>query len=368
MEITNKKEKTWKVYSKQVTISNNHTGDIVTLLLKLSGNKIAAVKQEGDFSNCLIYEDRYLQSSWKEGINILNDKWVSCPLHCQISHIQSIEKLANNFIEMPIRALFIRTIILELERIRCHLEKIGIISWNISYPLLSNKVMTLKNNLDMELNLFNNSFFTIGGVREDLEINKLKMIFNITNLLEKKVNRMIKNVQRNIFLKNYLKEVGFLSRDSAKKLSLVGPMARSSGITMDIRKSDPYAGYSYFDFSIPVSDFCDIFGEFQILFDEIIESIKIIKDAIRNIPNGEHCSRYETLELISGSTIMRVESPAGTIFNFIQSKNGSLNEKPRIYKIITPIKINSQGILARITGEEIDNLSLILATIGEGWI
>ncbi|NHJ04111.1 MAG: hypothetical protein EAX90_04765 [Candidatus Heimdallarchaeota archaeon] len=357
-----------KTYDKQITISNKDNKNQVKLLLKLTGNKIAAVKKEGEFCFCSELEKKIEKNSWQNGLNIINSFSFSYNYHFQYAYIRSIEKLSENFIEIPLRAQYLRTIILELERIQNHLNKIGFISWGLSFPFLNNKIMNLEKELKKEIFNFDEFPFKIGGVVKDVENGKIKLIYQLMILVEEKITKVIKNLKSNLILKDILKETGFLSRETVKKLSLVGPLARSSGITIDVRKSDPYEAYTEIDFSIPVSDYCDIYGELLVLCDEIIQSTNIIKQLLFKIPNGEICSSSDKIKLISGSTIVRVESPSGELFTFIQSEQGYLEKNPRLYKITSPLKVNTQGLLSRISGEEIDNLSIILLTIGEGWI
>ena len=368
MNISTKDNHLSKTYDKQIIISNKNNKNRVKLLLKLSGNKIAAVKKEGEFCFCSELEKKLENNSWQNGLNVIDSFSFSYHHHFQNAYIRSIEKLSENFIQVPLRAQYLRTIILELERIQSHLHKIGFISWGLSFPILNNKIMNLEKEISKELSDFDKFPIKIGGVVNDLENDKRKSIYQIIILVEEKITKVIQNIKRNLVLKDILKETGFLSRETVKKLSLVGPLARSSGMTADVRKSDPYEAYTEINFSIPVSDYCDMYGELLVLCDEIIESSKIIKQLLKKLPNGEISSSTDKIKLISGSTIVRVESPSGELFTFIQSKEGFLDKNPRLYKITTPLKINSQGLLSRISGEEIDNISIILLTIGEGWI
>ncbi|HUU79374.1 MAG TPA: hypothetical protein VMX55_13595 [candidate division Zixibacteria bacterium] len=368
MNISAKDDHLSKTYDKQIIVSNKNNKNSVKLLLKLSGNRITAVKKEGEFCFCSELEKKIESNSWKNGLNIIDSFLTSYNHHFQYAYIRSIEKLSENFIQVPLRAQYLRTIILELERLQSHLNKIGFISWGLSFPFLSNKIMNLEKEISKELSDFDKFPIKIGGVVRDFENEKIKSIYRAIILVEEKITKIIQNIKRNLILKDILKETGFISRETVKKLSLVGPLARSSGMTADIRKSDPYEAYTEIDFSIPVSDYCDTYGELLVLCDEIVESSKIIKQLLYKLPNGEISSSTDKIKLISGSTIVRVESPSGELFTFIQSKQGFLDQNPRVYRITTPLKVNSQGLLSRISGEEIDNLSIILLTIGEGWI
>lgn len=129
------------------------------------------------------------------------------------------------------------------------------------------------------------SYTVPGGVRWDVKPDVLNFVYELTNYLERKMKDM-----ESIFVKNpvtihRLKEVGVLTKDEAIKYGLVGPFLRASGVEYDVRKVEPYEVYNEFEWDIPVADEGDSYSRFLVRVEEIRQSIKIIRQAVKNIPD-----------------------------------------------------------------------------------
>ncbi len=360
------------LFDKKISIKNILTEDIAQFHLKITGNKISAARIEGSFDNYLEYSKLLKSNSWDKGLNVSLDKVTLYPYHLQIAYVQTIEKLLGNAMEVSNRAKYLRTIILELERISYHLSLIGVLGKGFSYPLLFSKAISLRKIiLDSIVDITNSSdrkfYINFGGVSKDIDVKLTNRLFSTIKIIKKNSMKLRKKISKNFLLKGLLQDVGFLSRDSAKKLSLVGPLARASGITADVRRTDPYAAYETVQFNVPVYDSCDLYGEVMVRLDEIIESTDIIKQLLSSLPEGSLNQEFTHNQIPANNSIIRIETPAGELFSFAISKKGSLADKPVNYSIVSPIKLNIQGVLSRLSGEPYDNVLAILQLIGEGW-
>ncbi len=360
------------IFDKNIQIENFFTKEYIRFLLKIHKDKIAASKIDGEIDNLRIFSKTIAENSWMKTLQEINNKELSCPIHLQIAFVESIEKILRSKITVPDRAIYFRTIILEFERIQNHLFFIATLAKGVSNAILHSKAMKMRNKItglldDLVFKNNQHSLITVGGIWNDIDQKSISFIVNELKKLTKVTDKLRKQLRNNIFFKGMLKDAGFLSRDTAKKLALVGPMARSSGITDDIRKNDPYAGYGLVSFSVPVYDSCDLYGELMVRCDEILESLSIIKQLVFTLPEGEIRQDVKNLNVPSGSAIMRVETPEGELFSFALSKKGNLDDKPRMYDIISPMKVNKQGLLARLTGENYENIQVIILSIGSGW-
>lgn len=359
-------------YDKRILLRNTFTNDLVGIQMKLSSNKVEATKLEGKLCSCINHESLFQKNSWEKILQLIKSSALVHPFHYQTVISLALEKLTNKSIVVPDRANYIRSIILELERIQCHLLRLGTVAKGISYPILHQRVMLLRREVLIHIenitqSALNYPFITFGGVSTDITEEQVVSLYQTLSVMEMKIQKIKTRNQRNPLVKGLLKDAGFISRETAKKLSLVGSLARTSGITADVRQSDPYCAYKDISFNIPVSDFCDLFGEFLILFDEIIASTKIVRDLLQTLPEGAINNSTATFELTASSTIVRVETPIGELFSFVHSKKGTEKNSPRLLKITCPMKVNTLGLLSRITGEAIDNISAILLFVGDGW-
>lgn len=360
------------LFDKKISIENILTEDIAQFHLKISGNKISAARIEGSFDNYFEYSKQLKSNLWNKGLNISLDNVTLYPYHLQIAYVQTFEKLLGNALEVSNRAKYLRTIILELERISYHLSFISILGLGISYPLLFSKAISLRKLIlgsinDITNSSDNESYINFGGVSKDIDVKLTNRLLSALESIKKNSIRLKKKISRNSLLKGLLQDVGFLSRDSAKKLSLVGPIARASGITADVRRTDPYAAYEAVQFNVPVYDSCDLFGEVMVRLDEIIESIFILKQLLSNLPEESLNQKFIHDQIPANNSVMRIETPSGELFSFAISKKGTPAEKPVNYSIVSPIKLNIQGVLSRLSGEPYDNALTILLLIGEGW-
>jgi len=105
----------------------------------------------------------------------------------------------------------------------------------------------------------------------------------------------------------------------------------------------------------------------MVRFDEIIESLYIMRQSLENMPEENIMHEITFDEIPSSNSIMRIETPSGELFISAISKKGSITKKPVNYYLVPPIKLNIHGVLSRVSGESYDNLSAILLLIGEGW-
>jgi len=359
-------------FDEKINIKNVLTEDIAQFQLKIVGNKISAARIEGSFDNYLEYSKLLKSNSWEKGLNISHDKVTLYPYHLQLAYVQTFEKLLGNVLEVSNRAKYLRTIILELERISYHLSFIGVLGKGVSYPLLFSKANSLRKIiLDSISDITNSSdrksYINFGGVSKDIDVKLTSRLLSTLESIKKDSMKLRKMISRNFLLKGLLQDVGFLPRDSAKKLSLVGPIARASGITADVRRTDPYAAYEAVQFNVPVYDSCDLYGEVMVRVDEIIESIFILKHLLSNLPEGSLNQEYTQNQIPANNSVMRIETPSGELFSFTISKKGSPAEKPVNYSLVSPIKLNIHGVLSRLSGESYDNVLPILLLIGEGW-
>lgn len=357
---------------KIISLVNRFTLEQIEIQLKTDGEKVTAAKINGDIDIFSYLTTSYEQNSWEKGLDLLFDKYLPYQYHIQFAYVKTIERLIGNYLNISDRAVYIRTIILELERISSHLELLAKLIKSLSFPLFYSRILQVYQQVIVTIDKLDeskneNPFITIGGVTSDIDKIKEKTIRNITENLENSIKKIQLKIKRSGILKGILKETGFLSRETAKKFSLGGPMARSSGITIDVRKTDPYAAYDKTTFAIPVYDSCDIFGEIMVRLDEIIESNNIIKQLVNGLPSGRFHNKISKITIPNSNNITRIETPNGELFIFAISKNGSMNNQPKVFRMISPIKLNTQGLLARLTGEVIENIPIIITMFGNGW-
>ena len=132
------------------------------------------------------------------------------------------------------------------------------------------------------------NYFRPGGVAQDLPAGLLDDIGQWCDELPKFLNDMESLLTENRIFKQRTVDIGTVSKEDAFDWGFSGPMLRGSGVAWDLRKSQPYDSYEDFDFDIPVGKTGDCYARYLVRMAEMYESIKIMKQAIENMPDG-HC-------------------------------------------------------------------------------
>ena len=285
---------------------------------------------------------------------------------CSHSHAtvfaQGVEELIG--LEVPKRALYLRTIVGELERIHSHLLWLGVAAHEVGYDTMfmyswrdREIVMDL-----LELvtgNRVNYSMNTIGGVRRDLTRDQGQKLKEGIDALEKKT-LYYKNVgiQEKTFMMR-VKGVGVIPKDVTEKLAACGPTARGSGVALDARRDDPYAAYGEIPFEVVTSEKCDVLGRTLVRVGELLESYKIIRYAIDNLPEGPIAVKAPR-KVPEGEVFARYETPRGELVHYIKS-NGT--ERPERVKVRAPSLGNVLPVKYMLEGYSIADIPIILAAI-----
>jgi NADH-quinone oxidoreductase subunit D len=127
-----------------------------------------------------------------------------------------------------------------------------------------------------------------------------------------------------------VKGIGVLKREEAIRLGVTGPVLRGSGVKFDVRKVEPYGAYSDLEFDIPTFEEGDSYARFMVRFEEMKQSIRIIRQALEKIPKGP-IARKAPLVIPEGEAIGRVESARGEIAYLVMGDN---SDKPSRVKIM----------------------------------
>jgi len=284
---------------------------------------------------------------------------------CSTSHpfayIQAVEDAAG--ISVPDRAGYIRTIIGELERIHSHLLWVGLAShfigyntvfmwaWRYREPVLDifEKISGNRNHYGM---------FKVGGVRRDIKKENIPELLETLKEVEKFVSMITKAVLDDPVLHARLKGVGALSNKDATDLCVLGPTARASGIPIDIRKDHPYAAYDKIEWDMIVMQEGDVFAKAAVRLLESMESIKIIRQCLKGMPEGPIDN--EDIDIIPGEGIGLHEAPRGEVFHYVRTGSGPYPER---HKIRAPSFMNVPSFKKTVIGQTLADAALITAAV-----
>jgi Ni,Fe-hydrogenase III large subunit/Ni,Fe-hydrogenase III component G len=263
---------------------------------------------------------------------------------------EAVEKILK--IDIPPRAKYIRTITLELNRLHSHLLTLGHACLEMGYETLFQYLWRDREPI-MDLieltsgNRVYSSDIAIGGVRRDLLEADYPKIRTTLEDLRKKIPAFRETYQNSRSIQLRMQGIGVLSRDDAIKLCVVGPVARASGLDIDVRKDVPYEAYAEIPFKKIVYTEGDAWARMNVRMDELDESINIILYALDHMPTGP--TKIKAPRVVpAGEAIAVTEAPRGELFHYVKS-NGTIS--PDRVKVRTPTYANLPSFLKTAIGQ-----------------
>jgi Ni,Fe-hydrogenase III large subunit/Ni,Fe-hydrogenase III component G len=280
-----------------------------------------------------------------------------------VAYIQALEQAA--VIKPTPRAEFIRTIMLELERLHSHLLWVGLASHILGFDTLFMQSFRIREPImwiaeKLTGNRKTYSLCVVGGVRWDITTQLKKDLQGVLDTLEKEWVKVAKAVQGDRNIKARTKGVGIADKQLVKNAGLVGPLARASGVPIDCRRDLPYAAYDHVDFNVIVEDGCDVWSRLSVRVLEVFESIHIIRQCLEKMPEGPIQLRIND-ELPSGRIgLSSVEAPRGESHHFVVTGE---NNRPDRWRVRAPTYQNLQGIPAMIKDQQLADMTISLGSI-----
>ncbi len=267
--------------------------------------------------------------------------------------------------EVPRRGQYIRVIIAELERIHSHLLWLGIVCHIVGHDSVfmqcwNDRERTMDTLEALTGNRVNYAMNTIGGVRRDLDDEKRRMLLAAMDDLEGRMGSLARFLTEDRTLAMRTKGVGVLTSEDAVRLGAVGPHARASGVDMDVRRDAPYCCYDDFTFDVPVEHSCDVFARVGIRVREILESIKIIRQAADNLPEGTINLGNKMPRVPAGEFLARHEAPRGHLVYKVVTDGGQTNRRVSIH---VPTFKNAPTVPVMLRGNTVADAGLIVASI-----
>jgi Ni,Fe-hydrogenase III large subunit/Ni,Fe-hydrogenase III component G len=266
--------------------------------------------------------------------------------------VEAVEKILET--EVPPRAKYIRTILLELNRLHSHLLTLGHAGLEIGFETLfqyfwrdREPIMDITEIISG--NRVISSGMTVGGVRRDINEEDIPKIEGMLTKLREKLPFYKRVYEEEPSIRMRMKDVGTLKKEDALKLCIVGPTARGSSVDIDVRKDEPYEAYGEIPFKLITYDEGDTWARMNVRMDEVEESINIIEYALDNLPDGPFRVRVPRV-VPAGEAVNRVEAPRGELFYYLKSNGTAYPER---VKVRTPTFANIPAFLATAIGSNI---------------
>jgi NADH-quinone oxidoreductase subunit D len=290
-----------------------------------------------------------------------------CSLTNNWAYALAVERLAG--IQVPERAEYIRVITAELTRLQNHASTIGFLMQEMGAS--GTPLMYAFREREIILDLFESltgsrmmcNYMRFGGCRIDLPAGWLERAGKVVAEFPRFLDEFERLLASNEILLARTQGVGVLRRELAIQGGVTGPILRASGVNYDIRKVDKYGIYERFDFKVPIGEHGDVYDRYMIRMLEMRESLKILEQALRDIPHGpimDTKTKIRGFRPKAGEAYGRIESPKGELGFFLIS-DGSPN--PYRYRIRPPSLINLTVLEDMCLGSNVSDTVVIFGTI-----
>ncbi|MBK6876281.1 MAG: NADH dehydrogenase (quinone) subunit D [Ignavibacteria bacterium] len=317
------------------------THGVLRLLVSLDGETVVNCVPELGYLH-RGYEKLAESCSYHEFIPHTDRLDYLSPMANNVGYALAVEKLLH--LEIPERGQYIRVIIAELARIQSHLLAMGALVMDIGAvtPFLwaireREKILDLYDIICGAR--FTTSYTRIGGVAQDVTDEALNGIKQFLDEFIANLDDMRNLVERNKIFIVRCEGIGYLPKERCIELGLTGPLIRACGIERDLRRCEPYLVYDKLDFRVPTYNDSDCLARYYVRVEELVESVKIIRQCLEKIPSGPHNALqskkvlpkkdrvYTKMEeLIHDFMIINfgVNPPVGESYSAIEASKGEL--------------------------------------------
>jgi NADH-quinone oxidoreductase subunit D len=275
-----------------------------------------------------------------------------------LAYVLSVEKLAG--IQPPERAMYLRVLVAELQRIVSHLVATGFFLNDLG--ALATPLMYCFREREKILDLFEIlcgaritlSYMRVGGIFQDAPPEFWPELRDFLGYMPGYIDEYDRLITGNEILLSRTKEVGILSAEQAVNSSISGPVLRASGVNWDLRKADPYDVYDRMDFEIPLGTVGDNYDRYLMRIAEMRQSLRIIEQCVEQIEDGP--IKAEVPALVRppiGDAYGHVEGPKGELGFYLVS-DGSIS--PYRFKIRSPSLINLTALRDMLLGSKLADM------------
>lgn len=244
----------------------------------------------------------------------------NCFAHA-VCYSQAVENACG--IEVPPRASAIRLIGLEFERLVCHISDIGGLCTDVGFSVAAAYATRLKESLLQASAQCCGTRYWRGvsapsGLRFDFDSAKVAELAQVVARGSRDFSKIARMIVETPSIQNRFETAGLLSREGARDLAVVGPIARASSIDLDVRRDHPYGGYGNHRIEVPVTHYGDVMARARIRIAEAAVSARLIQEAARDLPGGSVFTPVTSQGDVQGFS--SVESPRGELCYWVEAR------------------------------------------------
>jgi NADH-quinone oxidoreductase subunit D len=270
------------------------THGVLRLILTLDGETVSDVRASIGYLHTGI-EKNLEYRTWTQGTTFVTRADYLTPIFNEAAYCMAVERLLGIEDRLPERALIMRVLLLELNRVASHLGGIGPFGLELGATTIFLQAVRMRENV---LDLFelitglrmNHAFIRPGGVAQDMPAGGLEAVRDFLRKAPGLVHDLRTLIDHNPVFKARTQGIAFLDLEGCMALGVTGPILRATGLPWDLRKSQPYLGYETYEFDVPTQETCDAYGRYLVRIEEIDQSLRIVQQCVdrlaeRTMPN-----------------------------------------------------------------------------------
>jgi NADH-quinone oxidoreductase subunit D len=362
------------------------THGVLRVILELDGETVVKATPDIGFLHTGI--EKTMESKTYAQVIPLTDRMdYVASLSNNLAYLLAVEKLVD--IQVPPKAQFARVLLTELTRIASHLVWVG--SHALDMGAMSMLIYAFREREKL-MDIFElcsgqrmmTSYFRIGGLAQDIPDGFEDKVREVLDTFPGRIDDYENLLTKNRIWLNRTVGVAKISATDAIDLGVSGPILRACGVGWDIRKSNPYSGYEKFEFDVPTRENGDVYDRYLVRMEEMRQSLRIVKQALDGLPEGDHVARVPGVVLPPKDEVLsNIEAlifqfklvvegfspPAGEVYHSIESPKGELgyyivsdgSNRPYRVRVRPPCFVNLGALPRMIEGRLMAD---VVATIG----
>ncbi len=347
-----------------VPVGPQHPALHEPLLLRvhLSGEEVVGVEIVTGYNHRGI-EKLAEEHTWLQALYIVTRVCGICNMMHSTCYTQALEEILG--VKPPPRALALRTLAMELERMHSHMLLAAVMAENIGLTSLFMQIMKEREAVMHAKEVLTGNrviadYVWPGGVRRDITPEQAERIRGLVRQARKALAWIREVYESDSLIAERLEGVGKISGSEAVRYGLMGPTLRASGIDFDTRRAYPYAWYPELSFEVKTRKEGDCLARVLLRIDEAEESARIIEEILDRLPGGPIRGLKVPPRVVKpGESVSRVEAPRGELLYHVVSRGG---RKPYRVKIRTPSFPNILNTVFAYRGALLSDVPVILTS------
>ena len=366
------------------------THTTLRLILTLDGETVSDVRASIGYLHTGI-EKNLEYRTWTQGTTFVTRADYLTPMFNEAAYCMAVERLLGIEDKLPERALIMRVLLLELNRVASHLGGIGPFGLELGATTIFLQGVRMRENV---LDLFelitglrmNHAFIRPGGVAQDLPAGGLEAIRDFLRKAPAWITDLRKLIDSSAVFIARTKGIAYLDLEGCMARGVTGPILRSTGVPWDLRRTMPYLAYDKLDFDVIVGTYGDNFDRYSVRLNEIRESIKMIRQIVEMMPPGDYRVQDrkvtpppraridESMEALihhfkiftegfrvpEGEVYVAIESPRGELGCYMVSDGTS---KPYRLHIRAPSFVNLQALPLLLRGGTMADAVAVISSV-----